>query len=124
VERALELGAVIGLDALHSERELLEHVVDELGCSLLVVAVVDAQHADAGAVVDRGELVVLLALGADGPDELDIDLDPVSGQWFLVTLPTVDMALVALGGRQAVHVEAIKDPPHPRRADLDVVIAA
>jgi hypothetical protein len=33
------------------------------------------------------------------------------------------MALVALGGRQPVEVQALEDPPHPGVADLDVVVA-
>ncbi len=41
VEGALELGAVVGLDDLDPERELLEDVVDELDRGLLVVAWVD-----------------------------------------------------------------------------------
>ena len=61
VEGALELGAVVGLDHFDVERELLEEVVGELDGGLLVVAGVDPKHADAGAVVDRGVLVVLLA---------------------------------------------------------------
>ena len=38
VEAALELGAVVGLDALDGEGQLLEDVVDELDGGLLVVA--------------------------------------------------------------------------------------
>ena len=37
-----------------------QHVVQELDSGLLVIAGVDAQHAYARAVVDGGELVVLL----------------------------------------------------------------
>ena len=98
-KRALELGAVVGLDDLDRERELLEDVVDELDRGLLVVAVVDPQDPDPGAVIDRGELVVLLAAGgAAGQrlDELHVDLDPVAGQRLLVALPAVVVALVAL----------------------------
>jgi hypothetical protein len=40
VEVRLELGAVVGLDHLNGERELLEHVVDELDRCLLVEPVV------------------------------------------------------------------------------------
>ena len=61
MEASLELGAVVGLDALDLERELLEHVVDEPDRGALVDPRVDAEHSDAGAVVDGGGLVVLLA---------------------------------------------------------------
>jgi len=33
------------------------------------------------------------------------------------------VALVALGGREAVEVQALEDAPHARGADLDVVVA-
>jgi hypothetical protein len=57
-ERGLELGAVVGLDALDAEGQLLQHVVDELDRRLLAQALIDPQHPQAGAVIDRGELVV------------------------------------------------------------------
>ena len=59
VEAGAELDAVVGLDDLDPEREPLQHVVQELDGRLLVALGVDAQHAQAGAVVDGGELVVL-----------------------------------------------------------------
>ena len=64
VEARLELGAVVGLDRNDPEREPLEEVVEELDGGLLVALGVNAQHPDAGAVVDGGELVVLLGLYA------------------------------------------------------------
>lgn len=60
-QRTCRATTVVGLDDLDVERELLEDVVDELDRGLLVVAVVDPQHPDPGAVIDRGVLVLLLA---------------------------------------------------------------
>ena len=57
VEGGLKLGAVVSLDALDTEGQLLQHVIDELDRRLLVQALVDPQHAQPGAVVDGGELV-------------------------------------------------------------------
>jgi hypothetical protein len=74
VEAGLELGAVVGLDAFDAERELLEDVVDELDGGPLGDLRVDAQHPDAGAVVDGRELVVLLARARQGGDEFHVDL--------------------------------------------------
>jgi hypothetical protein len=51
---------VVGLDHLDLERELLKHIVQEPDGSLLVQPVVDPQDPDPGAVIDRGELIVLL----------------------------------------------------------------
>lgn len=58
VELGTELAAVVGLDGVDAERELLADVVEELNRGDLVVLVVDTQHAQPGAVVDRGVLVV------------------------------------------------------------------
>jgi transposase-like protein len=82
VEGALELGAVVGLDALGLERQAGEDLVDELDGGLLVVARVGPQHPQPGAVIDRGVLVVLAAAGTNGLDELDVNLDAVAGSCF------------------------------------------
>ena len=93
----LELGAVVGLDHLDRERELLEHVVDEPDRCGLIQPVVDPKDPDPGAVIDRGELVVLLAGATQRSDEFHVDLHPVARLGLLVSLPTIDVALVALG---------------------------
>jgi hypothetical protein len=105
VEAGTELGAIVGLDDLDPEREPLQQVVQELDGGLLVAPVIEAQHSEPGAVVDGGELVVLLGLvGGAGKrlDELDIELDAVAGQRLLIALPAPVVALVALGCREAV----------------------
>jgi hypothetical protein len=79
VEGGLELRAVVGLDHLDPEGQLLEQVVDELDGGLLVEVVLDPKHAEPGAVVDRCELVVLSLGAADRCDELDVDLAPMTG---------------------------------------------
>src|SRR4051794_36532561 len=67
-----------------------------------VAAGVGAQHPQPGAVVDRGELVVLLApqsLLAKGFDELHIDLQLMTRALLFIPLPADAMPLVALRGR-------------------------
>ena len=54
VEAGLELGAVVGLDLHDFEGQLLEHIVDESDCGLLVEAFVDPQNSEASAVIDGG----------------------------------------------------------------------
>jgi hypothetical protein len=66
VEAGAELGPVVGLDDLDPERQPLQHIVQELDGGLLVELGIAAQHAQPGAVVDGGELVVRLGLGAPG----------------------------------------------------------
>ena len=97
------LGAVVCLDGLDPEREPLEEVVEELDGGGLVALGVDAQHPDAGAVVDGGELVVLFGGHArNGGDELDVDLHLVAGLGLLVALPPLFVALVSLVSTAAV----------------------
>lgn len=118
------LGTVVCMDRLSPERQPLQHVVRELDGGLLVVPRADAQHPDAGAVVDGGELVVLLGGDTwDRGDELDADLHLVAGLGLLRALPALFVALVALVGRQTVHTQAVEHPPHARFGHLDVVIA-
>ena len=103
VEQGAEFGSVICLDDLDHEGESLEHVVDELDGRLLVEGPVDTQHAEPGAVVDGGELEVLLVgRSLDGLDELHVDLDLVARELLLVTLPTLLEALVALSSDQGL----------------------
>jgi hypothetical protein len=99
VEGRLELGPVVGLDLLDSKRQLLEDVVGELDCGLLVQLPVDLQDSQPRAVVDSGELVVLLAHTADGINEFDVDLNGEARSLLLVMLPALLVALVTLGGR-------------------------
>src|SRR6516225_5025150 len=44
-------------------------------------------------------------------------------EWFLVALPAVGVALVALRCGEPVQAAALEDPIHPGVADLDVVVA-
>ena len=61
VKRRGELRTVVGLDRLDGERQLGQDVAEELDRGLLVVARVDLEDPQPGAVVDRGELVELPA---------------------------------------------------------------
>lgn len=57
MELRAELGAVVRLDHLDLERQLLHHELQERRG--VVEPVVDPKHLDPGAVIDRGELAVL-----------------------------------------------------------------
>ena len=123
VEAGLELGAVVGLDRPRPGTGASRGRSRRTGSRSSGRCGVDPQHADAGAVIDRGVLVVLLAGPGERFDELDVDLDAVAGQRFLVAFPASVVALVALRGRQPVQVEALEDAPHAGLADRDVVVA-
>jgi hypothetical protein len=73
-----------------------EDLVDEADGRPLVGSIVDPQDPDPGAVVDSGELVVLLACARQRCDELDVDLDAQTGLGLLVALPALLVSFVAL----------------------------
>ncbi|QRP45450.1 hypothetical protein [Amycolatopsis sp. FDAARGOS 1241] len=115
------------MDLLDLERQPGPDVAEELDRGLLVRARVDPQDAQAGAVIDRGVLVelppALVGAGGDRLDELDVDLQLVARTLFLVALPPLLVALVALRSGQAVHAQAFEDAVDRRGSDLDVVVA-
>ena len=47
----------------------------------------------------------------------------MAGPLLLVALPPSGVTLVTLRGGQSIHPEPLEDSPHPRRADIDVVVA-
>ena len=47
----------------------------------------------------------------------------MAGTLLLVALPPSGVTLVTLRGGQSIHVQPLEDSPHPRRADIDVVVA-
>ena len=57
MEERLELVASIGADGSDPERELLDHVVDEVDCIRLSVAVIDLECTNSRGVVDRRVLI-------------------------------------------------------------------
>ena len=119
MEAGLELRAVVGLDELDLERQLLQDVVDALDGGLLVEPFVDLEDPEPGAVIDGGVLVVLLANPLDRLDEFDIDLNCVTGLRLLVSLPALSVAFVALRGRKAIEVGPTEDAPDARGTDGD-----
>ena len=60
---------------------------------------------------------------SDRQDELHVDLDPLARKLLLVALVAILVSLVALRGGESRHPELVQDPPDPRGADCDVVIA-
>ena len=56
VEERLKLMAAVGADGMNPERELLDHVVDEVNRICLGMSPVDLQRSNAGSVVNGGVL--------------------------------------------------------------------
>jgi hypothetical protein len=73
--------------------------LEKLDRGLLIGAGIGAKHAQSGAVVDRGVLVVALSTpgaSCDRLDELHVDLHVMAGALLLVALPPPGVALIAL----------------------------
>lgn len=96
VEARLEFTSIVGLDHLDGERKALEYVVHELGRGFLVQSIVNSEHSQPSAVVDRCELVVLLAGSSKRRNEFDVDLDAMPRPLLLVPLPALVESLVVL----------------------------
>jgi hypothetical protein len=62
--------AVVRLDQLDPERQLLEDVVDELNRDLLVEDVVDPKHTEPGALIDHGSRMAGRLLSLEPLSEL------------------------------------------------------
>ena len=71
VELRLKLGAVIGLHHVHAEWQPTTHLVDEEDGRALVAHIVDLQHSNAGAIIDRRELIEPAARSRDSPDPVE-----------------------------------------------------
>jgi hypothetical protein len=74
-ELGSERRAVIGLNLLNNEREMLADFPEEVDGGLSVVVVVDAQDAKPGRFIDGRELIKSLARFSHTGNELHIELD-------------------------------------------------
>ena len=117
VKVGLEFSAIVRLDHMDAERQAAEDVVDELDGRALITGIVDLEHANPGAIVDRRELVEAPA-GARNPlEKLDVDLQPMSRLGFLVARPAMRMPPVLLIGWQPVHAVAAQNSMDGRTRD-------
>ena len=123
VEPGLELGAVVRLQHLDTEREPLSNLVQETDCCALITPIVDFQNPDAGAVIDSGELVEALTGPWDALQELHVHLQAVSGLGLLIAFPALTMRLVLLIGWQPTHTVLDQDPMYARARNLDLMKA-
>lgn len=86
MELGLEFMAIICSDFAYTERELLDNVIDEVDRVCLSVLFVDFQGANAGCVIDCSilEPACLLALFSDESQELDVHLDMMTRNLFVI----------------------------------------
>ena len=96
VELGTELRTVVRLHGLHSEGQARQHIIHKVTGILLVVALVDLEHSQACAIIDRRELEVAFALARDGLQELGINLEAVARQRLFIAAPTLLVGFVGL----------------------------
>jgi hypothetical protein len=100
MECFLELRSNISLHPFDLEGQSRGRVVIELDRALLIAVWIKTQDPQVGAIINGGELVELFTSAAarNSIDELHIDLDLMTRKLHLI-------ALMALGGRQAIEFE-------------------
>jgi len=115
-----ERRAVIGLDFLNREGEMLLDLPEEVDRSLGVVVVVDAEHPKSGRFVNGGELIKTLTRSSYTGNELHIQLDRAARdlqrriRWF--------WAGTIFLSRHRANVMTVKDLQDSRRRHVSVVV--
>jgi hypothetical protein len=117
VKLRLELGPVIGLDHEHAKRQAPHDLIDEEAGRTLVAGVVDLEHPNPGAIIDRGELIEAAARSGDALQKLHVQLQAVPRLRLLVALPAPAVRLVLLIGRQPAHAVPRQDAMDGRDGD-------
>src|SRR5262245_57529616 len=117
VEMGLEFGAVVGLDDVDAERQAAEDVIDELDGCALIAGIVDLEHTNARAIVDRRELVEPPACARYPLEKLDVHLQAMARLRLLIARPAVGVASVFLIGRLPVHAVLAQNAMHRRGGD-------
>ena len=123
VEESLELVAAVRADRLDPERELLDHVVDEVDCVGLRMALVDLQRPNACGIIDR-RVLVAPNRAASFPlqsQELDVHLHVMPRHLLLVAVRVYGPPSDAV--RESAHAMSPADPIDRRIGGLDVVVA-
>src|SRR5688572_442714 len=121
VELRLKLGAVVGLNDVDAKRQAAQDIIDERDGGPLRTGVVDLEHANAGAIIDRGELIEAPACAGNAFQKLDVHLQAMPGLRFLVARPAVRVPPVFLVGRQPVHAVFAQDAMDGRAGDRETV---
>ena len=123
MELGFELVPIVGAHFPDSEWKLGDNVVDEGDRVGLGMSVIDFERSDAGRIVNGGVLVALdrLSVFALEGQELDVDLDLVTGNFLLIPLG-LDFA-DARAERKLVQAMPPEDALDPGIRAFDAVIA-
>jgi len=122
MEERLELVAAVRADRLDPERELLDHVIDEVDGVGLGVALVDLQRPNACGIIDRRVLVApnWTASFSLQRQELDVHLHVMTRDLLLVAVRVYSPPSDAV--RESAHAMSPADPVDRRIGGLDVVV--
>jgi hypothetical protein len=97
------------------ERQAADDVVHELDGRPLIAGAKHFEDADAGAVVDRGELVEPRLPARNPLEELHIQLQAMAWLWLLVALPALAVGPVPLIGGEPIQPVPRQDAMHGGR---------
>src|SRR6476620_12395223 len=89
VEMGLEFGAVVGLNDVDAEGQPSEDLANKFDRRPLIAGVVDLQHADPGAIVDRRKLVEPPTRAGNPLEKLDVHLQAMARLRLLIARPAV-----------------------------------
>lgn len=97
---------------MKAERKATKDLVDELDGRALIAGVEALENANAGAIVDRGELIETPPRRWDALQKRDIDLKQMARPKCLITLPPPPIRAMLLIGRQSIHAVALAYAMH------------
>ena len=123
MEFGLELMTVIGADQLYTKREFLNHVIDEVDGTDLIVFLIDLKRPDACGIIN-GRILKALDFGAVlslEDQELDVNLNVMARNLLVVALG-VDPAKARSSGQPA-HAIALQNAIDACTGYFDVMIA-
>jgi hypothetical protein len=109
VKARLELGAIIGLYDVDAEGSSAKDVVDKSDRGCLIARIVDLEHANAGAVVNGGELEESFPCAGNSLEELHIHLQSMAWLWLFVSLPACFEGPMLLICRESVQAMTTQD---------------
>ena len=123
VEVGLELCSIVRLDCQHSEGQSTNHFIYETDGRLLIADIVDLQHSDARAVIDRRELVQAFLGQSDSFEEFHVDLQTMARLRLLIAIPGTSCWLTFQIGWQAIHSIPAQYAMHRRTGHVYLVEA-
>src|SRR5688572_6803878 len=96
VKLRLKLGAIVGLHHVHAKGEAPQDTVHKADGRVLIAGIKDLEHADTGAVINRGELIESSLAARNPLQKLHVHLQSVPRLGLFVALPPFPMRSMLL----------------------------